>query len=696
MKYKDIKMGLRLNVILGITITIIISSLGYFTYSVNKERIINSTDLRMSEELKSIVDIVKLQVKKNQEEVNISIKLAEEVLAAYGTLEVNNEELISTNATHQVTKATTKVEIPTWYINGIKIQDNTEIVDKVQNYSGAVNTIFQKIPGGYLRVATNVININGKRATGTYVPNNSDVVRTIESGQTYYGRAYVVNDWYLTAYSPIYNNKEIVGINSVGIPEKDMGDLKALFSKKKYYNSGYPFMITKDGTFIIHPTSEGQDASDKTFYKQLISSNSNTGKTRYKWPETDDGKMKYQYFAYIPEIESYASASFYEEDLFTVLSQLRNLIVIAVIFAIVIFVLIVQIFMRSITKVLDRSVNFANRIANGDLTETIDIDQKDEVGLLVSALNNMVVKLRDIVNNILTGSDNIAAASQQMSSSSQQMSQGASEQASSAEEVSSSMEQMAANIQQNTDNAQQTEKMSLKAATDIQDGNEAVDTTVNSMKSIADKISIIGEIARQTNILALNAAVEAARAGEHGKGFAVVAAEVRKLAERSQEAANEIDDISKSSVEVAEKSGELLKNIVPDIQKTASLVQEISAASIEQSSGADQVNNAIQQLNQVTQQNAAASEELATSSEELASQADQLKETISFFKVDQNVKTAKRKVNTLRKEIKLDAPMKPKVNIENKIQTAGMKKSNGGVNINLTSNDNLDDEFERF
>jgi methyl-accepting chemotaxis protein len=281
---------------------------------------------------------------------------------------------------------------------------------------------------------------------------------------------------------------------------------------------------------------------------------------------------------------------------------------------------------------LQNSVELAKRVANGDLT--ITEASKDESGELDIALREMVNRLRDIVTGIIQGADNIALASQQMTSSSQQMSEGASEQAASAEQVSSSMEEMAANIQQNTDNAQQTEKIALKASQDIREGSQAVNQTVESMKQIADKISIIGEIARQTNLLALNAAVEAARAGEHGKGFAVVAAEVRKLAERSQLAATEIDLLSKSSVSIAEKSGKVLELIVPDIQKTSRLVQEIAASSMEQNAGAEQINSAVQQLSQVIQSNAATSEEMAASAEELASQADQLKDTIGFFKVE--------------------------------------------------------------
>ncbi|MCB2183734.1 MAG: hypothetical protein KQH63_16995 [Desulfobulbaceae bacterium] len=224
--------------------------------------------------------------------------------------------------------------------------------------------------------------------------------------------------------------------------------------------------------------------------------------------------------------------------------------------------------------------------------------------------------------------DNVATASQQLSSTAEELSQGATEQASSVEEASASIEQMAANIRQNADNAQQTERISKMAAADAEQSGTAVSQTVNAMKDIADKISIIEEIARQTNLLALNAAIEAARAGEHGKGFAVVASEVRKLAERSQAAAAEIGQLSSNSMMVAEQAGDMLKKLVPDIQKTSQLVEEISAASAEQDIGAEQINTAIQQLDQVIQQNASGAEEMAATSEELSGQSDMLKSTV--------------------------------------------------------------------
>jgi methyl-accepting chemotaxis protein len=350
---------------------------------------------------------------------------------------------------------------------------------------------------------------------------------------------------------------------------------------------------------------------------------------------------------------------------------------------------------RGITRPLNTAVDVSNKLAEGDLTVNIVSDSNDETGLLLAAMKNMVEKLKEVVNDVRSASDNVAAGSQELSSGSEEMSQGASEQAAAAEEASSSMEEMSSNIRQNADNAAQTEKIALKSATDAKEGGEAVTRTVAAMKDIASKISIIEEIARQTNLLALNAAIEAARAGEHGKGFAVVASEVRKLAERSQKAAAEISELSASSVDVAERAGEQLTKMVPDIQRTAELVQEISAACREQDTGADQINKAIQQLDQVIQQNASASEEMASTAEELNSQAEQLQSAIAFFKVDYRSRGT-----SLPAGIALARPVKKpeKVKISHLSQGAQKIKATSGargVSLNMDE-DRLDEAFEKF
>jgi methyl-accepting chemotaxis protein len=353
---------------------------------------------------------------------------------------------------------------------------------------------------------------------------------------------------------------------------------------------------------------------------------------------------------------------------------------------------------RLIVNSLKKGLRLAELVAAGDLTERLDIDQKDEIGQLAAALNQMVEKLKEVVESVKAASDNVASGSQELSSSSEQMSQGATEQAAAAEEASSSMEQMTSNIKQNADNAQQTEKIALKSSEDAKEGGKAVSETADAMKEIAGKISIIEEIARQTNLLALNAAIEAARAGEHGKGFAVVASEVRKLAERSQTAAAEINQLSASSIKVAEKAGEMLKKIVPDIQRTSELVQEITASSNEQNSGAEQINSAIQQLNQVIQQNASTSEEMASTAEELSSQAEQLLDTMSFFKLDDKRTHLTKRVNTpaSKPHFADHKLLKPAVAAQPKAKVNKPAKGTG-VNLDLgNGSDKLDYEFEKF
>ena len=318
-------------------------------------------------------------------------------------------------------------------------------------------------------------------------------------------------------------------------------------------------------------------------------------------------------------------------------------------------------------------------ISNGDLTTKYSIETQGDLKKMGESLNKTIDVLSDLITRVITGADNIVSASLQMNTSAQQLSSGANGQASSVEEISSSMEQMAANIQQNTSNSRQTEKISTAAANDILESKETVLETENSMKLIASKISIIGEISRQTNLLALNAAVEAARAGEHGRGFAVVAAEVRKLAERSQLAATEIDEVSLKSVTISQNSGQKLSEVVPHIQQTSELVQEITASSIEQSAGAEQINSAIQHLNKVVQDNAATAEEMAAGAEELNSQAEELQSAVAFFKIDGHSN--------------FKAPQKKSTIVKPKLQQ--INRSQPKVSLNL-DNDSLDDDFMSF
>ncbi|MHC2379105.1 methyl-accepting chemotaxis protein [Bradyrhizobium liaoningense] len=357
--------------------------------------------------------------------------------------------------------------------------------------------------------------------------------------------------------------------------------------------------------------------------------------------------------------------------------------------------------LNAMTGNLNATADIANEIAQGNLTvEAKPLSDKDTLGL---ALERMVEKLRQIVAEALTAAQNVSAGSQELSASAEQLSQGATEQASSAEEASSSMEEMAANVKQNADNASQTEKIAAQSAKDAEASGAAVGRAGSAMQTIAEKITIVQEIARQTDLLALNAAVEAARAGEHGRGFAVVASEVRKLAERSQAAAAEIGTLSTGTVKVAQEAGAMLSKLVPDIKKTAELVEEITAACREQDVGSSQINQAIQQLDKVGQQNASASEQVSSTSEELASQAEQLQSTIAYFRIEQGGKghaaaPIDRAVNQLRAKAATMAAVERPAR-KPLAKPARAVKAAGGGGFAFDMNDGEDDrdaDFQRY
>lgn len=418
------------------------------------------------------------------------------------------------------------------------------------------------------------------------------------------------------------------------------------------------------------------------------------------------------------------TTQFIEQDLMkSILLMVFEILFIDIAVLLVILILISIIVVTPMKK----GIVFAMQIAEGNLTTKLDIHQKDEVGQLAASLQNMLEKLTQIVEDVHSVAGQVSSGSQALSNSSQQMSQGATEQASSVEEISSSMEEMTSNIKQNADNALQTEKIAQKSAMAAEEGGRAVTATVSAMKEIASKIGIIEEIARSTNMLALNASIEAARAGEYGKGFAVVASEVGKLAERSQKEAGEISRLSIQSVIIAEQAGITISALIPDIKRTAELVQEISAASNEQNQGAEQINAAIMQLDHVVQQNASVSEESAAMSEELASQAEQMQETMQFFKIpatmEQNkpastvaVKTERQKPMVKTASVKPMAPQKI-VRSGEKVEPAPKADKNplpanhsaptsrlngGGIHLVLdddvkgSAKDALDSEFQEF
>jgi len=441
----------------------------------------------------------------------------------------------------------------------------------------------------------------------------------------------------VSAGVPIPGEGGTIGVAGV---DMDMESIEDLVASIKPYETGYAYLMSATGMIVSHPNRDyiGGNITDR-FYPtsvQLINdclANGRTGKLKYE-KNGEVYEMVVAPFAVGDTGDRWALAvSLPMSKITEATNEVVMLSGVMGVVSMLIILVIVYFLARSIVSPICQGVAFTQQIASGDLNARLDVDQDDEIGAFARDLTSMGGTLRRVVTDVRTSVERVASGSEEMSSTAGTLSQGATEQAANVEEVSASMEQMATNIAQNAENAAETETIALRTAQNAEKGGEAVTQTVEAMRDIADKISIIEEIARQTNLLALNAAIEAARAGEHGKGFAVVAAEVRKLAERSGMAAAEISELSASSVAVAESAGNMLGEILPDIQRTADLIQEIASASHEQTQGANQVNNAITQLDHVIQQIASAAEEMSATSQELAGQSTTLQNAISFFKL---------------------------------------------------------------
>jgi methyl-accepting chemotaxis protein len=398
----------------------------------------------------------------------------------------------------------------------------------------------------------------------------------------------------------------------------------------KVGDNGYCYMYDHSGKVLAHPDSSliFKDLSDLSFIQEGL--REKNGFIEYNWK----GALKYMAFGEVRRTGWIVALSAERADFLHEANQLQfNLILAGAVALVVILALVFVIIRRLVSRPLGVIVEKSEQVSGGDLSVDFSGQFTGELARLRDSFEAMVASIGEVVEDIQSGSENVASGAEELAATAEALAQGATAQAGGVERLSSAIEQISASIETTASNAKATESLAAQAARDAQEGGEAVAEAVGAMGHIAEKISIIEDIARQTNLLALNAAIEAARAGEHGKGFAVVAAEVRKLAERSGVAASEISELSASSTDVANRAGKMLERLVPDIQKTSELIREITASTQEQNSGAADINAATLDLDHVIQQNAAASEETSSTSEELSSQAVQLQQTVSYFKL---------------------------------------------------------------
>lgn len=626
-KINDLKISTRLNYILTTLILIGFVGFGFYINNLVSNYIKTSTDARMREQISDLVEFMRVEQQSNRDKLAVAMNFAKNQFANQGKL-VETNESIQVTAKNQLTQSTESVVVRRLLLGNRSIHGNFDFVDGVQSMGIETATIFQKIPQGFLRISTNVKNLDGTRAVGTFIPMDGAVAQAVNKGETYSGRAWVVNAWYITTYEPIRINGEVKGMLYVGLKES-LAKAKSVFSSKTYFNTGFPYIVSSDGTLMLHPNDEGKSIKDAAVFK-LFTKDESIQKISF----SDNGVERTEYFSYFPLTDSYVAISIVNSEMNALLVKVRLAIIVSMLILSVFIVVVLRVIVQGVVNSLKKSGTFAENVSNGDLTAEVDIFQHDEIGALADSLRKMVEKIKSILENIQMGSQSIAAAGAEIASASQSLSQGATEQASSVEEISTSMEEMVANIDQNDHNAHEADRISQLVSFGMRDVESSSKESLDSIRTIAGKINVINDIAFQTNLLALNAAVEAARAGEHGKGFAVVAAEVRKLAEKSKLAADDIVLLSAKSVRITESAALKMEKLIPEIEKAAKLIQEIAAFCTEQKLGAEQINNAVQQLNQITQKTASSSEQLAISSEELSSQAQQLKELTEYFRVD--------------------------------------------------------------
>ncbi len=627
-----LSIGVRLKLAISILVSLVILLLGIILYIYQRDIIFEQAKQNSYATIEDLIRFTQNEIDASEDKVNYFGQVARTYLNSLGAYHKEPEEEISYRVIGQ---DGLEVKVPALYYGNTRIQGDTTIYPELHKMGIDFYIYYQYTPEGLVEVySSHNQEAIGRQETFVFEPGFEGLWRlsSFQDSVIHFSH-WEGSKWVSTVRLFTYDAQGAIdGAIVVGIQERNEDKLQRTFQTKKFYETGVCYQVSLDGLVTFHPTMPITLMDQDTAVKR-INDHQQTELAYFALRDTS-GVRKYYFYKYYPTNYNTVVVEIPEKEIFTSLYALRNGILLGIVVLVLVLVLIITFISNTITTRLDKAVAHARNISKGDLTSSIEIDSADELAALGEALNQMSTVLKETVSGIGSTIQTVNHTSTELFDTSKNIAEGANEQASSLEEISASMEEMTSAVILNTENAKKTTSYSDESATNIQNSSQVLHESVNYLTKIADQIALINDIAFQTNLLALNAAVEAARAGEHGRGFSVVAAEIKKLAERSRVAADEIGDVSKKGMAIAREAGAKLSEHVPMVQQTAELVRGITTSSIEQNAGIDQINNAIQGLNGITQQNTTEANNIAENIRKLSENSETLDQLIRFFKTE--------------------------------------------------------------